>query len=222
MSAFAICSGNPSKRIARPPKRCASPLARSYRRLAMKAGSTPRAARARGGSSPGSSRVRTSGQFRVLTGPHPQHKPARQVAKRPLCELDGYGRHRNPAFGYAGLRARPLARGERAAKEAIENRPRGSLDERELVSALYLALDLGLADDHRVEAGGDAEQMQRGVDGAARVQVGDQLGRWDTGLSGQHAESQRFGAHRVRCGEVELGPVARGDRRGLLDLRGLD
>jgi hypothetical protein len=33
------------------------------------------------------------------------------------------------------------------------------LDQRQLVGALHLSLDLRLAEDHRVEAGGDPEKM---------------------------------------------------------------
>ena len=48
--------------------------------------------------------------------------------------------------------ASPLAGGERAAEQAVEDRPGGALDEGQLVGALDLALHLGLAEDHRVEA----------------------------------------------------------------------
>ena len=47
--------------------------------------------------------------------------------------------------------ARPLAGRERGAEEPVEDRAGRALDQRQLVGALDLALDLGLADDHRVE-----------------------------------------------------------------------
>ena len=66
-----------------------------------------------------------------------------------------------------GLLAGAAAGGERAAEEAVEDRPGRALDQRQLVGALDLALDLGLADDHRVEPGGDPEEVAGGL--AARA-----------------------------------------------------
>ena len=45
------------------------------------------------------------------------------------------------------------------------------------VRVLDLAENLRLADDQRVEAGGDAEQMARGVEAAAHVEVRRELRR---------------------------------------------
>ena len=59
----------------------------------------------------------------------------------------------------AGLGAGALAGGERGAEEPVENRAGRALDQGQLVGALDLALDLGLADDHRVEPGGHPEQV---------------------------------------------------------------
>ena len=72
-----------------------------------------------------------------------------------------------------------------------------ALDQRQLVGAFDLALDLGLADDHRVEPGGDPEEVAGGLGRAQRVEVAEQLGRADLGLAGEHAERRRLGLDRV-------------------------
>ncbi len=124
-------------------------------------------------------------------------------------------------FSLIAVSARaPLAGRQRAAEEAVEDRAGGALDQRQLVGALDLALDLGLAEDHRVEPRGDAEEVAGGLGGAQRVEVADQLGRPDLGLAGEDAERGALGLDRVRDDEVELGAVAGRERRRLLDLVG--
>ena len=119
-----------------------------------------------------------------------------------------------------GLLADAAAGGERAAEEPVEDRPGPALDQRQLVGALDLALDLGLADDHRVEPGGDPEEVVGGLAAAQRVEVAEQLGRPDLGLAGEDAERRRLGFDRVGDDQVELGPVAGRDRRRLVDALG--
>ena len=77
----------------------------------------------------------------------------------------------------AGLRAHALAGGERVAEEAVGDRARDALHERELVRALHLALHLGLPDDHGVEAGGDAEEVPHRVEAAERSRCA-RAARW--------------------------------------------
>ena len=123
-------------------------------------------------------------------------------------------RSRSPVAG-------ALAGGERAAEEAVEDRPGDALDEGELVGALDLALDLGLAEDHRVEAGGDAEELGRGLGAVQRVEVADSsVGRMSASRAST-AERLRLGRDRIGREEVELGAVAGRDRRRLADLVGL-
>ena len=66
---------------------------------------------------------------------------------------DGRDRHARAAEPVSVRTRLPAAEG--VAEEAVGDRPGRALDQRQLVGALDLALDLGLADDHRVEAGGD-------------------------------------------------------------------
>ena len=111
---------------------------------------------------------RLGGQLGRLAGADHEHAAAGEVAERALRELDrdrGDARRR-PRRSAVSV-ADPLAGRERAAEEAVEDRPGGALDERQLVGALDLALDLGLAEDHRVEPGGDPEEVRGGLDAAA-------------------------------------------------------
>ena len=121
-----------------------------------------------------------------------------------------------------GLGAGALAGRERGAEELVENRAGRALDQRQLVGALDLPLNLGLADDHRVEPGGDPEQVARGRGATQRVEVADELGRRRLGLAREQPEHEGLAGDRVRDAEVELGPVAGRDRRRLADLVVMD
>ena len=67
-------------------------------------------------------------------------------------------------------RAHALAGRQRGAEQPVASAgPVVRAAQRRLVGALDLALDLGLADDHRVEPAGDAVQVARGVAVARRV-----------------------------------------------------
>ena len=160
----------------------------------MKTASTPRAASARAVSSA------------VSPAPTTRTRALLEVAERPLRQLDRDLRHRERALGERGLGARALAGGQGAAEEPVEHRPGRVLDQRQLVGALDLALDLGLADDHRLEAGGDPEEMPGGAGAAQRVEVRDELGRADVRLAGEHASAcdsaftGRTRTCRARCG----------------------
>ncbi len=160
---------------------------------------------------------RARGQLGRLAGADQQHAALGEVAERPLRELDGDRRDGDRALADPGLGADPLAGGERAAEEPVEDRAGRALDQRELVGALDLALDLGLAEDHRVEPGGDPEEVAGGLEPRVGVEALDQLGRADAGLAGERAERQRLGLDRVGDDQVELGPVAGRDRGGLAD-----
>ena len=96
---------------------------------------------------------RPRGQLGGLAGADQQHPALGEVAERSLGELDRDRGDRDAASREIAVsRARPLAGRERAAEEAVEDGAGRALDQRQLVGALDLALDLGLAEDHRVEA----------------------------------------------------------------------
>ena len=194
-STSASCSGRLSKRIASPSKRWARPSARSWWRLATKT-----VLDAAGDQRPGD-------QFGGGAGADHQHLALGEVAERALRDLDRDRRDRDAALADRGLVAGPPAGRERAAEEAVEDRPGGALDQRQLVGAFDLALDLGLADDHRVEPGGHPQQVAGGVGRAQRVEVAEQLGRPDLRLAGEHAERLGLGLRpgRRRPGRARSG-----------------
>jgi hypothetical protein len=110
-----------------------------------------------------------------------------------------------------------LTRREGAAEEAVQHRAGGSLDEGQLVCALDLSLDLGLADDHRLQPGCDAEEVAGGVGSAQGVEGPEQLGGANRRLARDHAERGGLGLDGVGGDEIDLGAVAGGDRDALAD-----
>ena len=86
--------------------------------------------------------------------------------------------------------------------------------------SLHLALDLGLADDHRLQAGGHPEEVARGLAVARRVDRLGELGRADRGAAGQQSQHLGLGAHGVPHHQVDLGAVARRDHDRLAHLGG--
>ena len=160
-------------------------------------------------------------QLGGLAGADDEHAAVAEVAERAPRQLDRDRGDRDVLLADPGLIAGAAAGGEGAAEEAVEDRPGAALDQSQLVGALDLALDLGLAEDHRVEPGGDAEEVADRVAGAQRVEVAEQLGGADLGLAGEHAERGRLGLDRVGDDQVELGAVAGRDRRRLVDAGGL-
>ncbi len=141
------------RRSARPPS-----SARSAWRLATKIVRTPLLGE------------RLRGQLARLAGADDQHLAVAQVADR----ARGRGRPRRSTTltrlpAERGLGADALAGLQRGREQAVGQRAGRAGLERRLVGALDLALDLGLADDHRLQAAGHAEQLARGVAVARRV-----------------------------------------------------
>jgi hypothetical protein len=133
-------------------------------------------------------------------------------------QLGRDGGHRHARAADAGVGPDVLAGREGVAEEAVGDRAGHALDQRELVGALDLALDLGLADDHRVEARGDREEMAGDVEVAQRVERVGQLGRARLGLAREDCQRGALGGDGVGRDEVELGAVAGRDRDRLVDL----
>ena len=163
---------------------------------------------------------RLRGQLARLAGAEDHDVALAQAAEHAGGEVDGDGGHAHAAGADAGLRAHALAGGQRGAEEAVGERPGVPGRERGLVGALDLPLDLGLADDHRLEPGGDPEQLTRGVAVARRVDRLGELGGADRGVVGEQPEHVGLCAHRIPHHEVQLGAVAGGDRDGLAHLGG--
>ena len=159
-------------------------------------------------------------QLGGFAGADHEHAALGEVAEGAARQLDRHRGDRDAALADRGLLAGAATGGERAAEEAVEDRPGRSLDQRQLVGALDLALDLGLADDHRVEPGGDPEEVADGLARAQRVEVAEQLGRAQLGLAGEDAEGGRLRFDGVGDDQVELGAVAGRERRRLVDALG--
>ena len=140
MSARSSCAGSSSMRTAR----AAEALGQPDRPVVAAVGDEDGLDAAGG--------ERAGGQLRGLAGADQQHPALGQVAEAALGELDGDRGDRDAALADRGLGPRALAGGQGAAEEAVQDRAGRALDQRELVGALHLALDLGLAEDHRVEA----------------------------------------------------------------------
>ena len=101
-------------------------------------------------------------------------------------EIDGHRGDAHVVLGDARLGPHALARREGGREQPVGERAGGPGRERRLIGALDLALDLGLAGDHRVEPGGDAVELSRGVAVARRVDRLGDLGRADAGVAGEH------------------------------------
>ncbi len=203
-SARSSCAGSSSSATTPPLKRSASARARSAWRLATKIVRTPRAASARAVSS--------------LVSPAPMMTTCGSGFSPSTVhrELDRDRRDRRAAEADRRLRAHALAGLQRGGEEAVRQRPGRAGGERLLVGALDLALDLGLADDHRLQAAADAEQLPRGVAVARRVDLLGELGRAHVRELGEHAEHAALGEHGVADDERQLGAVARRDDDGLV------
>ena len=206
MSASVSCSGRPSSPTTEPPKRWARCSARSAWRLATKIVPAPCSASARAVSS--------------LVSPAPRITTWRSA--RPPSTLSA----RSTATEGTLARPVPMAVSERtrlpvvsaAANSRLDSGPVQPARKRGLVRAPDLALDLGLADDHRLQARRHAVELARGVAVAWRVDRFRELGRADLRTLGEQAEHVALGPHRVSDDEVHLGAVARGDHDRLAHL----
>jgi hypothetical protein len=96
------------------------------------------------------------------------------------CGGDGHRAHAELSFG-----ADALADFESALEKAVQNGAGGALFVGDLVSVADLAEDFGFAEEHRVEAGGNAEEV---ADGIAVVVMVERAG-------------ENFGADRVEFAE---------------------
>jgi len=103
-------------------------------------------------------------------------------------------------------------------KRRFVRRPGRAGGERLLVGALDLALHLGLADDHRLQARADAEELACGIAVARRVEALGQLDRAHVGAPGEHPEQPRSRRRRIGDDERQLGAVAGRDDDRLVDV----
>ena len=151
---------------------------------------------------------RPRGQLGGLARADDQHVAARERRRARRARRRPRPRRRSPPPApIAVSRPHALAGRQRGAEQLVGQRPGRARGERELVGALDLALDLGLADDHRLQAARHAVEVARGVAVRVRVDALEQLGRAQAGAPGEHPEHGRLRLHRVarrrrraRCG----------------------
>ena len=163
MSHVARYGSMPSNFTACPWKRSASSTARSYERLATKICSRPNADKMLGG------------QLADLARAEEENLQAVQVAEDLLRQLDGRIRDRDGVLADAGVGADSF----RHAHRLIENLREERIERAALAAGqergAHLSGDLRLADDHRVEPRGDAEEVLEHVAVAKDVDVFLQL-----------------------------------------------
>ena len=133
-----------------------------------------------------------------------------EVAEHLLGERCRRRRHRRGALADRRLRAHLAAGMERLAEDAVEQLRRRA----RLVGGAHLAENLALARDERVEAGRDAEEVQRGGLIAQAIERGLDL-RLELRERGDRAP---LGLVRVLGHDVELGAIARREADGLAEL----
>ncbi len=131
-------------------------------------------------------------QLGHLAGADDEHRRVAQVADDLARQAERRVADRHRAFGQLGLAPHALAGGERGVEQAVEERAGRVLIGRGRVGLLHLAEDLRLADDERIEPGGDPEQVAGGVGFAAGVDVRPQIvGRHGAGRRQEAGQSPR-------------------------------
>ena len=109
--------------------------------------------------------------LRDVAGAEDQHRAAAQREHRLLGERDRGRRDRQRRAADRGLGADALADLDRVAEDPGERLTRRALRLGLLPRAADLAEDLALAEDHRVEPGGDAEEVAHRAVVVVRVEV---------------------------------------------------
>jgi hypothetical protein len=140
------------------------------------------------------------------TGRAPLSASARATALKVVEEL-ARQRHRNSrkaqvAGPNLGLGTHSLAGLERGHEQAVGQRSGRLIGERRVVGTLDLALHLRLADDHRLQPGGDAIQVTGRVAVAVRVDRLRELGRADPRLGREHAQRDALGLYRIADDQI--------------------
>ena len=103
---------------------------------------------------------RGRGERAHRAGADDEHGAAGQAADPLLGAVEGDGDQRGAGPVDAGLGVHPLADPQRPLGDRVQRAADGALVARQRVGGPQLAEHLGLADDHRVQAGGDGEQVR--------------------------------------------------------------
>jgi hypothetical protein len=144
-----------------------------------------------------------------------EHGVVAQLAEHLQGQLDGGGTDAHGSLADGGLGAHALADLERVPEQPVEDHGRAAAVAGHLVGGLELGDDLRLADDHGVEARGDAEEVGDGAVAGVAVQRRLELARLDPGVTRQVSERRLASRERVAPVQVQLGAVAGAERHGL-------
>ena len=140
---------------------------------------------------------------------------SRELAEHLQGQLDGGGADAHGALADGGLGAHALADLERVPEQLVEDDGRAAAVAGLLVGGLELGDDLRLADDHRVEARGDAEQVRDGAVAGVAVQRRLQLAGATPACRARCSQRRLARRQRVAPVQVQLGAVAGAERDGL-------
>ena len=122
----------------------------------------------------------------------------------------------HPAFGDRRLVHHLLANRRRALEQGVEQRAGGLELSREVVGTQHLAEDLRLAEDHRIERGGDREEVLDDLPVGLVVQVLVKVRRRDAVEVPEEVDHLLDAGVAVRlAADVELDPVAGGQQHRL-------
>ena len=142
-----------------------------------------------------------------------------QIAEHALREREGHRARRRRVRADRGLRTSAPTRGDRGAKEQLEDGPRRPVLLGVLEGLANLPEDLRFAEHERVQAGGDTREMQRDVLSRVDVEVIQQRGAVDAvrlrELVDQHVAPFGDALDEVR---VQLDAIAGGKSCVLVDL----
>ena len=158
-------------------------------------------------------------QFAHFPGADQQHRLVLQCAENLAGQFDRGERDRNGVAGDIGFGTHPLGDRKGLVQEAVQDQSGGLVVGGIAVGRLDLTQDLGLADDHRVETGGDPKDVPDGVLALIVVEMGFEGLRIEVVEGGEKAFELRFARFGIPAGGVELHPVAGRDDYPLVDGR---
>ena len=148
-----------------------------------------------------------SRQLCHLPGAEDQDRPPLQVSENLFGECNRRIADRDGTFAESRLGPHPLADGERRVKQPVGERGGELPVARHCVGGLDLSKDLRLADDQRIESGGNAKEMAGGVCPAMNVEMLAHVLVRDLVILTEKAAEVLRRAVTVTHG-VDLGPVA--------------
>ncbi len=150
---------------------------------------------------------------------HDERAAAGQPVERRRGEIESDTYERGANAVDARLRVRALAHPQRLLEELVEHPPGSAAVLSGAQGRTELAEDLRLADDHGVQAAGDGEQVVDGAVLVVDVEVRSQLVDGDAGVPRQQLRGIEERGVEALHAQVELDPVAGGERDDLVDVR---